>query len=335
MLEHLQSNGFGSSADGSTAAEATDVAGTDGPEEEAADLDSLIRYVARKLSADGAMLTVRDGLPGEPRIYSSWGLPLGRTVIDEVSGVSNGHAPDRGKPIARRLDSTGDGDGAQPAIVQGFVAPVKSPSGTRGALTIGYISPIADRKLTLSALSSYASVVGLWLDDSAALVELLQASFTDGLTGCLTYPALLQRLEDEQRRSARTRQPLACLFVDLDGFERINDSDGRLAGNRILVAVANAIRARVRATDSVARFGGEEFVVLLPNASTLQAQLVADSLQETIAHASPANGASAVTASIGVSELQSGMKADELIDRADASLRQRRTADARALSAGG
>jgi diguanylate cyclase (GGDEF)-like protein len=325
MDAHFESNGFGLSEDAGTAA---------APEEETADLDSLIRFIARELAADGAMLTVHDGLPGEPRIYSTWGLQLGRTVLGGVSGTGSiGHALERGEPVAQRLDPPSNGNGSRPGIVQGFVAPVKSPTGTRGALTIGFVAPVADREVILAALTSYASVLGLWLDDSSALVGLLRASFTDGLTGCLTYPALMERLEDEQRRSARTGQPLSCLFVALDGLKRINDSDGHLAANRALVAVADAIRARVRATDSVARLGGDEFVILLPNTSTLQAQSVADSLQTTIAECSRGSGAAAITASIGVAELQAGMTAAQLLERADASLRRRRTTDVAALPA--
>jgi diguanylate cyclase (GGDEF)-like protein len=126
------------------------------------------------------------------------------------------------------------------------------------------------------------------------------------------------------KRSARTRQPLSCLFVDLDGFERVNDTEGPLAGDRVLSAVAEAIRERVRSTDSVARFGGDEFVVLLPDTSTLEAGLVADALLDPIADATQAS----VTASVGVAELQAGMTPTELLDRADASRRQRRTTDA-------
>ncbi len=295
--------------------------------EDAADLDSLIRFIARDLGADGAMLTVHEGLPSDPRIYSAWGLPLGRTILDGVSGAGSiGHALEQGKAVAQRLDSSHNGD-ARPPIVHGFVAPIKSPTATRGALTVGYASPIERRDAVLAALSSYASVLGLWLDNSEALVALLRASYRDGLTGCLTYPALVHQLELEMKRSARTRQPLSCLFIDLDGFERVNDTEGPLAGDRVLTAVAEAIRGRVRSTDSLARFGGDEFVVLLPDTSTLEAGIVADGLLDPIADATRARGRAPVTASVGLAELQAGMTPAELLDRADASLRQRRTTD--------
>jgi diguanylate cyclase (GGDEF)-like protein len=325
MHASFEPNGLGAKNGGSAATDAADAPIAGRPTESVADIDSLIRFIAGELAADAAMLTVHDGQPGEPRIYSAWGLPLGPTVLDGVSGSGSiGHALDRQKPIARRLDSPANGNGHRPGVVQGLIAPVRSPSGVRGALTVGYVACIDERDLALAALGSYASVIGLWLDDSEALVGLLRASFTDGLTGCLTYPALIHRLEDEQRRSARTGQPLSCLFIDLDNFKRINGSAGQLAGDRALVGVAGAIRGRVRATDSVARFGGDEFVVLLPDTSTLQAQQVADSLESAILESSRAAVATPLTASIGVAELQAGMSPAELLERAATSLRGRR-----------
>jgi diguanylate cyclase (GGDEF)-like protein len=299
-------------------------------EDHPAELDSLIRFIALELGADAAMLTVYDGRPGEPHVYATWGLPLGPTVLEGVSGRGSiGHALERNKPIARRLDGAehnGNGNGASAPVAHGLIAPVKSPSGVRGALTIGYVaSTRSHRDTALATLASYGAMLGLWIDDSEALVGLLRASHRDGLTGCLTYPALVQQLDDELRRSARTQQPLSCLFIDLDSFKRVNDSDGHLAGNRVLKTVAAAVRGRIRSTDTLARFGGDEFVVLLPDTSTLRAELVAEALAATIAEASAAPDGVPVTASIGVAELQAGMTSAELLERADVSLRRRRT----------
>jgi diguanylate cyclase (GGDEF)-like protein len=302
-------------------------------EDHPAELESLIRFVAVELAADAAMLTVHDGRPGEPHVYATWGLPLGPTVLEGVSGRGSiGHALERNKPIARRLDGgEHNGNGASALVAHGLIAPIKAPSGVRGALTIGYVaSTRSQRDAALEVLASYAAMLGLWIDDSEAFVGLLRASHRDGLTGCLTYPALIHRLDDELRRATRTKQPLSCLFIDLDGFKRVNDSDGHLAGNRVLRTVADAIRGRIRSTDTLARFGGDEFVVLLPDTSTLRAELVADALRETIAKAGAALESGPVTASIGAAELQAGMTSAELLDRADAALRVRRQTPVRA-----
>ena len=296
-------------------------------EDHPAELDSLIRFIAMELAADAAMLTVHDGRPGEPHIYSTWGLPLGPTVPEGVSGRGSiGHALERNRPIARRLDGgEQNGNGASAPIAHGLIAPVKSPSGIKGALTTGYVaSTRSQRDAALAAFASYAAMLGLWIDNSEALVRLLRASYRDGLTGCLTYPALIEQLEDELRRAARTQHPLSCLFIDLDGFKRVNDTAGHLAGNRVLTTVADAIRGRVRSTDTLARFGGDEFVVLLPDTSTLRAELLAEELRETIAEVGTAADSVPVTASIGVAEVQAGMTSAGLLDRADAALRRRR-----------
>jgi len=177
---------------------------------------------------------------------------------------------------------------------------------------------------TVNTLASYAEVIGLWLDDPDALVGLLRAAYEDALTGCLTHAALTQQLEHEIERSRRGRWPLSCLFIDLDGFKRVNGRHGHLAGNQVLVAVADTLRARLRSTDTIGRFGGDEFIVVLPDTATLQATMVADVLCEAIAASTGELLGTPVKASVGVSELSAWMTAHDLLERADGALRGRR-----------
>jgi diguanylate cyclase (GGDEF)-like protein len=294
------------------------------PDERTADLDSVVRFVGQDMGADGAMLAVHDGRPGEPHIYSSWGLPLGLRVLDGVAGGGAiGHALTRGKAIARRLNPGSVGNGTR--INEALAAPVRAPSGLTAALCAGFTQPLeTERDRELKRLESYAGLIGLWLDDSEMLVRLLRAACEDGLTGCITYPTLADRLTAEIKRSKRTGQPLSCLFIDIDDFKLVNDGAGHLAGDAVLATVGATLCERVRITDSVGRFGGDEFVVLLPDTGGLGAGQVGEVLCDAVREASTGVHGGPVEISVGVSQLAAGMTHTELIEHADRSLRDRR-----------
>ena len=94
--------------------------------------------------------------------------------------------------------------------------------------------------------------------------QIRHLAMTDPLTGLANYRRLLEALHAEIRRSARTGRPFAVLVVDLDGLKRINDADGHLVGSTALSRVANILRLHCREIDTAARYGGDEFVVILP-----------------------------------------------------------------------
>jgi diguanylate cyclase (GGDEF)-like protein len=114
----------------------------------------------------------------------------------------------------------------------------------------------------------FAFVPVLVLQRAVMYRELAAAATTDGKTGLLTATAWNSRATEAIDRARRERSTLAMLVLDLDHFKRVNDTHGHLAGDRVLAAVADAVRAEVRGDDLVGRFGGEEFVVLLPGLPT-------------------------------------------------------------------
>jgi len=112
--------------------------------------------------------------------------------------------------------------------------------------------------------------------------ELAAAATTDGKTGLLTATAWNSRATDAIDRARRDSSSLAMLVLDLDHFKRVNDTHGHLAGDRVLAAVADAVRAEVREGDLVGRFGGEEFVVLLPGLPAARAAHELEAVAERI-----------------------------------------------------
>ena len=113
--------------------------------------------------------------------------------------------------------------------------------------------------------------------------QLTQQAFNDGLTGLANRALFRDRLDQALARSARTRDVLAVLLVDLDGFKQVNDSLGHDAGDELLRDVSTRFAAVTRPTDTLARFGGDEFVLLLEGADKARAVAVADRLLEQLA----------------------------------------------------
>ena len=151
----------------------------------------------------------------------------------------------------------------------------------------------------------------------------------DPLTGVANRRSLIAALDRDVARAQRMREPMALMMVDIDHFKDVNDRYGHPAGDRVLCSVVNVLRQRVRAQDLVGRYGGEEFMVLLPDTGLTGAQQLARALCKAVEESRcPADGVPgpgiAVTVSIGVfgGRLESGDSWDMLIAAADRALYQ-------------
>ena len=147
---------------------------------------------------------------------------------------------------------------------------------------------------------------------------------TDGLTGLPNFRSFHARLEEEVARAHRYGHPLACAMCDLDGLKEINDKLGHAAGNRAIVALADAVREELRDTDFAARYGGDEFVVLLPQTNESQGAQFAERLRRRLIEVSrdaglPVRGSIGVAA-VSAGELDSADAAEDLLRRADEAL---------------
>jgi diguanylate cyclase (GGDEF)-like protein len=153
--------------------------------------------------------------------------------------------------------------------------------------------------------------------------QLRAAARTDAKTGLLNAIAWQREADGWVTRARRAGVPAAVLLLDIDHFKRVNDRYGHLAGDELLAATASTLISHVRAGDVLGRFGGEEFVALLPGVGQEQACWIAERLRERVrVIAIPSLGAAAtVTVSIGVAELgRDGNELFELLAAADAAL---------------
>jgi diguanylate cyclase (GGDEF)-like protein len=127
-------------------------------------------------------------------------------------------------------------------------------------------------------------------------------SDTDFLTGVYNRRYFMDRLRDEAERNARGGLPFSVALIDVDNFKAVNDQHGHLAGDEVLCALATVCRAQVRNMDTFARFGGEEFAVLLPQTDARQAAQWLERVRQAVAdlHVELATGSLNITVSIGV-----------------------------------
>lgn len=143
----------------------------------------------------------------------------------------------------------------------------------------------------------------------------LEAAHHDGLTGAWLRQAGRTLLEQELLRAGRTDTPLSIAFVDVDGLKSLNDTAGHAAGDQALAMVARALIGGLRGYDHVIRWGGDEFLCVLPSVTRNEALRRLEQAQSALREATPP-----VSISLGVVERHAGESVDALVGRADAEL---------------
>lgn len=166
----------------------------------------------------------------------------------------------------------------------------------------------------------------LALELQVANVKLEELARLDPLTGVFNRRVLMSRMTAEVDRCQRHATPLSLAILDLDHFKEINDTHGHLVGDQVLVAVSKVLLAGVRSTDCVARFGGEEFCILLSHSDSEGGQICTERLRhqiEKLAFQGKDDGRFGITCSIGLSVLSESIPdLSTLLGRADAALYQ-------------
>ncbi|HEU4975552.1 MAG TPA: sensor domain-containing diguanylate cyclase [Baekduia sp.] len=219
-------------------------------------------------------------------------------------------------------------DGALPAdLVRGYglrtaaVLPLRTGEAVRAVVVLGSRSARAWRDEDLHAASALTDLAGT----AIALRDARLAAAIDPLTGCLNHGAMRERLAEEIARARRQGTPLALTILDLDDFKRINDTYGHPTGDALLRHVAEALQGEYRSFDQVARYGGDEFVVILPNVRGPRTDVAAGRALRVLRELqiTPPDGEpDGITVSCGVAEWAEPEGPAELLERADRALRE-------------
>ena len=203
--------------------------------------------------------------------------------------------------------------------------PLESRGGVIGALVaIDRVAAAREprfERATLNVVKAALEPAAIALDNAVRMQRAEALSVTDDLTQLYNSRYLAQVLRRETKRASRNGRPLSLLFIDLDGFKSINDKHGHLFGSRALVEAAGVIRDSARETDIVARFGGDEFALVLPDTGSDGAFFVGERIREKIAawiFLKSIGLNISLTVSVGVATLPDvAASAEQLIQAAD------------------
>jgi diguanylate cyclase (GGDEF)-like protein/PAS domain S-box-containing protein len=251
--------------------------------------------------------------------WSDCQLPATTFVVEDCWALRTGHV---------HMVATGDSTAECRHVVSGQGAyaclPLVSQGGAIGIVHFQLIGSGALSEGIMLMANMFAEQVGLSVANLRLREALRDQSIRDALTGLFNRRYLEEILERETRRAVRSEHVLGVLMLDLDHFKQFNDTYGHEAGDTVLRETAAFLTRSVRAEDIVCRFGGEEFVIILPladlTATQARAERIRSKLRElTILHQGKAVGI--VTVSVGVAELpQHGTTPKTLLEAADAAL---------------
>jgi diguanylate cyclase (GGDEF)-like protein len=170
----------------------------------------------------------------------------------------------------------------------------------------------------LMVLGYIVALGGALLDNARLFEQVHHLAVSDPLTGLANYRRLLDVLENETERTDRTGRPFSVLLLDLDGLKKINDNFGHLFGSRAICRLADILRIHCRAVDTAARYGGDEFALVLPESTEDDAHRVANRIREVLAEDTEQPP---LSASIGISTYRGdGERIEKLLSEADQDL---------------
>ena len=290
------------------------------------ELASLIAREATSLTGtDGGMVALAEKDHGfiVRAVHNAPALGLRSSVGEDLRGVALESLRTRDVVVASDYRDHPDSNPALHGLIgSAIAAPLIAHGEIVGTLTAYVSERRAFSEETKRLVRLYAAQAAIAIANAALLAETRRLARDDDLTGVLNRRSLLERLEVQIADATRHGETFGVVLCDVDGLKAVNDSAGHLVGNEVLRTLARAMRQATRAEDVVARFGGDEFVLLLPRTGPLPAQAIVGRIaarlrEERYMWAGRANDLP--RASFGIAWFPvDGRDADALISTADA-----------------
>jgi len=293
-------------------------------------LDRILANVGRVVTYENAnimlveqgMARIVDGLG-----YSEQNLEVALSVRLQVAEIPNLQwMSDTGQPIVvpdTRLQESWV-DIPEARWIRSYVgAPIQVKSKTVGFINLNAAVPGFYTESHAKRLQAFAHQAGVAVENAQLYDQIQKQAITDGLTGVYNRRGLFELGQREIERAVRLGHPLAALILDIDHFKAINDTYGHITGDRVLQLLTRRCLDHIRKIDILGRYGGEEFVILLPDCDSMGANKVGERLRECVA-AEPfhtESGDVCFTISLGATSAEDpGEDLASLIGRADQAL---------------
>ncbi len=202
----------------------------------------------------------------------------------------------------------------------GLSVPLSAHDEILGVFSVESRNELAFSPEDVHMIETLAKQLAFGLATARTYQAAFEQAITDGLTDLKTHRYFMEAVEREWRRSTRSGQEFSVIMIDLDQFKEVNDRFGHMQGDRVLRAVAGVLTESVRQSNVVARYGGDEFAILMPEATTAQAEPFAERMRANIEN-DPLLKSHGITASIGIATFpEHGPTKEEVLRVADAGM---------------
>jgi len=288
-----------------------------------AEMERLVVFgqaLAQSLDGESIRAATTEHLPLIAGGRPSWAMIRNNGEWFELTPVPAESRAIRERAAARAV---GDPDATTGAVGDDLCFPLVAPGGPIGAIGIAPQPPLTEAQKTV--MSAAAALLAASVKNADLFLQVHENSVRDALTACFNRRHFLEVMDSELRRARRSQGIFSVVMFDLDHFKDVNDRFGHLCGDAVLAMVGQRMKAVLRGSDIKCRYGGEEFLLLLPDTPIIGAHRVAETLRRDLEeHPVHWNDQTVViTASFGLTEIAAGEDdAAAIIGRVDAALYQ-------------
>jgi diguanylate cyclase (GGDEF)-like protein len=284
-------------------------------------LDDIVGEIQKNFRFDHIGIGILDYVTKDIEIRAEAGataqakgkrIPLGSGIVGRVART--------GERSLVQKAGEGHMQGVLPQSRSVLCIPITYGESLMGVLNVESLEENAFSTQDVLILNTLGDLLATALHNAFVFQKLQQQSITDGLTGIKTRRFFWEALSSEWKRASRSGRPFSVVLIDLDKFKQVNDSLGHLEGDLVLARVGRLLEQKCRQSNVVARYGGDEFVILMPETGVEQAQALAERLRTWLAQDTML-AEHHITGSFGVASFPGhGFSAEDIIRVADAGM---------------